>query len=394
MFVDNADRHDDFFATEENDVDGTIQAALPWPRARTAMVIYTSRHDRVGAQLTDHNCLRLDLMSKSEGIAMFRSLSASTSQDEEVSRLLAAVDFLPLSIAHATAYLKYTNVAIDVYLSRLEVSDEGLLDMLGQDVDIRRRDSRAPRSVVKAWQVSFDLLCRLNEPAANLFCLMVCFDRQSISTGLMVVACTLDQHSLDGMIRRLGISIKLPVSQGDIWTALAELASLALINHVSEQSESSMHRYVQAITIQHLLQESKLLAFSEFSALCIVAAVRDARFDRTMSLISSCGRIHSLMMKRLNHDHSVCSPEDPHCQLAMEFILEIQLQATRISKLTEERDALGAKLLELNAVVKSVLIQPLNDEKLALLEKLLELNELFRSALIQSPEKYRFRSDE
>jgi hypothetical protein len=99
-------------------------------------------------------------------------------------------------------------------------------------------------------------------------------------------------------------------------------------------------------------------------------------------------------MKRLDHDHSVCSPEDPHCQLAMEFILGIQLQATRSSKLIDETKALGAEILELNAVVRSALIQPLKDGKLAVLEKLLELNELFRSALIQSPEKYRFRSDE
>jgi hypothetical protein len=380
MVVDNADRHDDFFATEENDVGGTIQGALPWPRTRTAMVIYTSRHDRVGAQLTDHNCLRLGIMSESEGVAMFRSLSGSTSQDEEVLRLLEAVDFLPLSIAHATAYLQYTNVAIDVYLSRLEASDEGLLDMLGQDIDVRRRDSRAPRSVVKAWQVSFDLLCRLNEPAANLFCLMACFDRQSISTGLMYVACTLDQHSLEGKIRRLGINIKLPVSQGDIWTALAELASLALINHVSERSKSSMHRYVQAITIQHLVEESKLLAFSELSALCISAAVRDARFDDTIGRLGASYGWVSSLMKRLVHDHSVFSPEDPHCQLVKDLIVGMALHITRSSRLNKERVAISEKVLWLNEAALA-LIQSPNDEELALLEQILELSEAVNSVI-------------
>jgi hypothetical protein len=331
MVVDNADRYDDFFATEENDVDDTIQAALPWARSRTAMVIYTSRHDRVGAKLTDDNCLRLDVMSESEGIAMFRSTFTSASEDEEILRLLAAVEFLPLSIAQATGYLKHTNVAIDVYLSYLEASDEGLLDMLSQDIDVRRRDSRAPRSVVKAWQVSLDLLCRLNEPAANLFCLMACFDRQSIPTDLISIACTLEQYSLEGMIRRLGIDIKLPVSQGDIWIALAELASLALISHVSERSEPSMHRYVQAITIQHLFEQSKLLPFSEFSALCISVALRDARFDNAPSITSSIDRVCTLL-KRLDHGHSICSPEDPHCQLV---ILGVTLQTARNTRIAE-----------------------------------------------------------
>jgi hypothetical protein len=380
MVVDNADRHDDFFATEENDVDGTIQGALPWPRARTAMVIYTSRHDRVGAQLTDHNCLRLGIMSESEGIAMFRSLSGSTSQDEEVLRLLEGVDFLPLSIAHATAYLQYTDVAIDVYLSHLEASDEGLLDMLGQDIDVRRRDSRAPRSVVKAWQVSFDLLCRLNEPAANLFCLMACFDRQSISTGLMYVACTLDQHSLEGKIRRLGINIKLPVSQGDIWTALAELASLALINHVSERRKSSMHRYVQAITIQHLVEESKLLAFSELSALCISAAVRDARFDDTIGRLGASYGWVSSLMKRLVHDHSVFSLEDPHYQLVKDLILGMELHITRSSRVNKERVAISEQVLWLNEAALALLQSP-NDEELSLLEQILELSVAVKSVI-------------
>jgi hypothetical protein len=103
LIIDNADRYDDIFAPAEDDADGTIQAALPWSRASTAMVIYTSRHDRVGTRLTDHECLCLDVLSDAEGIAIFRSRTSDLPSDEKVLRLLVALDHLPLSIAHAIA---------------------------------------------------------------------------------------------------------------------------------------------------------------------------------------------------------------------------------------------------------------------------------------------------
>jgi hypothetical protein len=263
MVIDNADRYDDFFAPSEVGTDDTIQAALPWSRASTAMVIYTSRHDRVGTRLTDHDCLRLDVLSDTDGIAMFRSRTSDLSSDGKILRLLAALDHLPLSISHAIAYLEFTKITIDAYLSRLEESEEGLLDMLDQDVDIGRRDLKAPRSVVKAWQVSFELICKRNQSAANLFCLMACSDRNDIPRDLMFFAC--DRSLREWSTRDIGLSIdvELPESQGDRWTAIGEILSLGLVAPGLEGMGFSMHRHVQAIVIRRLRDEGRLLAFVE-----------------------------------------------------------------------------------------------------------------------------------
>lgn len=297
MVVDNADCYNNFFAAAEDEVEDTVQAALPWPRSCTAMVIYTSRHDRVGARLTDNDCLPLEVMSESDGIAMFRSKFPHASSDQEVSRLLVALDHLPLSIAHAVAYLKFTKITIDAYLSRLETSDDGLVEILDQDVEIGRRDSNAPKSVVKAFQVSFDLVHRLNRPAANLFCLMACLDRNNISKNIISFACDpqlprltthhsqlsrlTTHHSRLPTLTAYHIKVELPKSQGEIWTAIGEILSLALISHRVEPNEFTMHRHVQAITIRRLRDELNLLAFCSLTmeAISSLFIARERQID-------------------------------------------------------------------------------------------------------------------
>jgi hypothetical protein len=302
MVIDNADRYDDFFAPPEDDTDDTIQAALPWSHASTAMVIYTSRHDRVGTRLTDHDCLRLDVLSDADGITMFRSRTSDLSSDEKVMRLLVALDHLPLSIAHAIAYLKFTNITIDAYLSRLEESEEGLLDMLDQDVDIGRRDLKAPRSVVKAWQVSFELICKRNKSAANLFCLMACSDRNDIPRDLIFFACDRSLRELSTRHIGLSIDVELPESQGDRWTAVGEILSLGLIAPRLKGMGFSMHRHVQAIVVRRLRDEGQLLAFAELLMQAILSMTESLdhgkdlvlwdllspTLDRGFSLLQEC----------------------------------------------------------------------------------------------------------
>jgi hypothetical protein len=325
MVIDNADRYADFFATEEDDVDVTIQAALPWSRSRTAMVIYTSRHDRVGTQLTDQNCLRLDVMSETEGVAMFRSTFANASDDQEILRLLAAVDFLPLSIAHAVAYLRSTNVAIGVYLSRLEASDDGLLDMLGQDVDVRRRDSKAPRSVVKACQTSLELLSKKNPLAENLFYRMACLERNDIRQEIFSLAC-ISQLTKDESVLS-ALSTELPISQGDIWTAIGEISSLALITYGLGQNKFSMHRHVQAITVRRLSNEGRLLAFCELSALTITSMLNELGLEAPelssyyIEFSPTIMRVMTLLSEL--HKHTCDTNTDTHCYVAVAFLLRI-----------------------------------------------------------------------
>lgn len=200
MVVDNADSYSDFFGYEnclENDV---IRSALPLQRPGTAMILYTSRHHRGGTELTDAHCLPLDKLSIPDSETLLLNKLGAPIDSSQARELIRAVEHLPMSIAHAAAYIRFTRITVSKYLDRLQ-GDNGLLEVLDQPFDAGRREARAPRSVVQAWLATFNLLTMQNRLAALFLFIIACLDRQSISMGVLSQA-TVAPHriSLDHTI--------------------------------------------------------------------------------------------------------------------------------------------------------------------------------------------------
>jgi hypothetical protein len=266
MVIDNADSHDVFFAVDELDTGVGIANALPWHRPGDAMILYTSRHADIGQKLADFNTLRLEPLSSEDSEELLRNLSGSTvSADlsqEQARRLLEALEYLPLSISHAAGWLRKKRSTVDEYLAFLEQSDDSLLDILSQDMAVGpmdRRHQSAPKSVVKAWLVTFNLLEKHDPAAANLFCLAACLDRHSISLDNFEKA--IDVQAPRGW--RIGkiMDLPFPVTQADLLSAVGELEDLALLRRGVGDQSFSMHRYVQAITINQLEQREILKSY-------------------------------------------------------------------------------------------------------------------------------------
>ena len=114
MVVDNADTHRDFFGRADGEVDDTISLtdALPLPRPGSAMILYTSRHARIGEELTDYHHLHINNLSMSDGKTLLRNKLGTSVEDRPAVALLGVLELLPMSIAHAAAYLKFTKISI------------------------------------------------------------------------------------------------------------------------------------------------------------------------------------------------------------------------------------------------------------------------------------------
>jgi hypothetical protein len=91
-------------------------------------------------------------MPAQDGFALLGSTTGKVLGDAEVLELPKAINFVPMGIATPEAYLESTNICVHAYILYLEVSDEGLLDALSQEPNIRSETSGAPRSM------SFELL--------------------------------------------------------------------------------------------------------------------------------------------------------------------------------------------------------------------------------------------
>lgn len=256
MVVDNADRREDF------DGEGMLRTALPRCKARSAMIIYTSRSESVAELLTDEpsRVLKVDNLTENDSVELLRSKLGQTNNhdtsisNEDALELLHAVEYLPLSISHAAAVIRKTRISIQEYLRRL-ASDEGLLDLLNRDkrdVLISRRHETAPTSVVKVWWLTFNLLGQ--EKARVLFFAMVCLDRHSISVDSLATLISGFRPGSEGSI--LANIFELLKQPTELDFALVELESLALITPTSDDRSFTIHRLDQAIAIQWLQEET------------------------------------------------------------------------------------------------------------------------------------------
>lgn len=247
MVVDNADTYVDFFGGVDEQTDYTIRNALPLPRPGSAMLVYTSRHARLAEDLTEHHELSIKNLSINDSKTLLYNKLGTLVEDELATTLLEALGYLPMSIAHAAAYLKFTKISIQEYLDRVK-NDADLLELLdSQSVNVGRRDDRASRSVVKVLLTTLDLLALHNEHAASLLAFMACMNRQSIAAAVVRLAIG------ERMTRqRQEYAIELPTSRTELDSAIGELESLALISRHDEGQSFSMHRHVQAIVTQRM----------------------------------------------------------------------------------------------------------------------------------------------
>ncbi|GAB7331599.1 hypothetical protein MBLNU13_g02977t2 [Cladosporium sp. NU13] len=221
MVIDNADTYDDFFGRADGETYDTINDALPLPRPGSAMIVYTSRHARLAEDLTERHELPIKNLSLNDSKALLCNKLGAPVRDELAAALLQVLEFLPMSIAHAAAYLKFTKISVQQYLDRVK-NDDGLLELLDSDsVNVGRRDDKASRSVVKVLLTTFDLLALHNAHAATLLAFMACMDRQSIAVA--VVRLAIGERMAK---QRKEYALKLPTSWTELESAIDSFKQL------------------------------------------------------------------------------------------------------------------------------------------------------------------------
>ena len=268
MVIDNADTYGDFLGTADGEVEDTIRDALPLPRPGSAMILYTSRHARIGEELTEHHHLHINNLSTDDSKRLLANKLGTSISDEHACALLEALEYLPMSIAHAAAYLKFTKIPVQQYLRRVG-NDDDLLDLLGSHhVHVGRRDGKAPRSVVKVILTTLDLLTLHNAHAAHLLYFMACLDRQNIPAAITSLA--ICDHTAS---RRKLLAIELPRSQAELESAIGELESLALISHRTRGQSYTLHRLVHVTINRCMAADRTQAAYLQLCAHCLMESL-------------------------------------------------------------------------------------------------------------------------
>jgi Tetratricopeptide repeat len=256
VVVDNADDSSVFFCDRSqtrgaDSLDRSVEPLLDFlPQSPNGSILITSRSRDVAYRLTgSHACImEVQPMDEGEALALLRKKLSIDTDEENAVELLHALDYMPLAITQAAAYIEQRapRMTISRYLGEVRRSDHDRARLLKKDVGDSRRDGKASNSIITTWQISFEHIRKEMPTAARLLSLMSLFNRQGIPELLLHNRYQRDED-------------KEADFEEDIYT----LISYSLVRMNADRCEFEMHRLVQFTTKKWLELNQELEEWKE-----------------------------------------------------------------------------------------------------------------------------------
>ena len=252
LVLDNVDDVEVAFRSTSHSCSGskkhTHEPLVNWlPRSSVGSMLITTRDRRLGERLVPGQ--RPIAVEPFEMKDAKRLLSKRVQLEDDVDealshQLLQTLDFLPLAITQATAFLAENGISIAEYLEILQRDDSEMKEFLATDIFDPGRDSDLSNSILQTWKVSFDQI-RLQKPlAADILSLMAVLDRQAISDRVLCRG------------KKTGI---------DFLTAIGVLKAFSMIKAEPGNKVFSTHRLVQLATQKWLELEGAIDRWQEIA---------------------------------------------------------------------------------------------------------------------------------
>ena len=245
VILDNADDRDLWLGSNQK-VAQTDEPSMPLihylPRCSAGSLLVTTRDRQLGHQLLERKRqpLSISRLEPEEAQSLLSAkLSDQQLDSEDIEKLARELEYLPLTITQAAAYLEQTQTEISA-LEYLEIFRAGQVDipnLLEESMYDPSRDYESSNSVFQTWRLSFEQLTRQSPKAADMLSLMAVLDRQAIPSELVQMpgGSALDQKA-----------------------AIAKLKAFSLIQEESSSNKYSLHRLVQLSTQRWLADHNKL----------------------------------------------------------------------------------------------------------------------------------------
>jgi tetratricopeptide (TPR) repeat protein len=159
------------------------------PQSQNGSILITSRSREAALKLVEpSDIITVEPMDKAHALALFEKKLGKQSESQDVAELAAALEFMPLAIVQAAAYIfqRAPRSSVRQYLEEFRKSDRKKTNLLNcYEGGQLRRDWEAKNSIIITWQISFDYIRQTRPSAADLLSLMSFFDRQGIPEALL-----------------------------------------------------------------------------------------------------------------------------------------------------------------------------------------------------------------
>jgi hypothetical protein len=124
--------------------------------------------------------------TKAKACSSSRTSSRTQPKEEGAVDLLYALDYIPLAITQAAAFInRRSRMTASRYLDEFRKNEKKRESLLNWDAGDLRRDLSASNSVVTTWQISFERIRQERPSAVDLLSLMSFFNPQGIPESLL-----------------------------------------------------------------------------------------------------------------------------------------------------------------------------------------------------------------
>ncbi|KAK0747265.1 hypothetical protein B0T21DRAFT_397714 [Apiosordaria backusii] len=184
MILDSADDCDVFYPPTSSDARNEHLFANFLPQSRNGSIIITTRNKDLARRLISRtqNIIEVGPMTQRDALTLLEKRLGSLSDLDVATKLVQALDFVPLAISQAAAYIqaRAPRSSPEKYLAEFHKSEGKKSRLLEHDAGDIRRDGGASNAIFRTWQISFDYIRSKRRSAADLLSLMSFFDRQGI----------------------------------------------------------------------------------------------------------------------------------------------------------------------------------------------------------------------
>lgn len=172
MVLDDANDEDELFGTPSSQ---NLPIIRYIPNTREGFVLVTSRNKRIASRVCQ-KVIEVHPMDEEYGIEMLKRLIKTGRQAQfttaSAQRLAAALDFVPLAIYQAAAFINQNSISVDQYYHALQKGNATQRELLSTEFADSRRSLGTSNSISTTWHLSFERILREDRYAADLLALM------------------------------------------------------------------------------------------------------------------------------------------------------------------------------------------------------------------------------
>ena len=221
------------------------------PQAPHGSTLITTRDKRVAADISSDDVL-IEILPMTESEAkelLSKRLRRKNSglNDLNSDELCKALEYLPLAITQAAAFITKNESTVDRYLELFHVSDSEMQNLLSKDSHDKRRNIRdlnIANSVIRAWKVTFDQIIQQDTRASEILSLMAVLDGQRVPEMLLS---------------------RFRTNQTEFLESVGTLKAFSFISEEIGAATFMMHRLVQISTQKWLAIRGEIAKWQEMA---------------------------------------------------------------------------------------------------------------------------------